>query len=186
MKSYNLTSYLAIDIGASNGRAMMGTIQDNQLNLEEIHRFQNPTSMIDSIQYYCQTTGQFVPNSIGEIARCIYESLAFRYNQVLQNLRKMANFPIEKLHIIGGGSKNKMLNTFTANATGLPVVAGPCEATSIGNILMQAKAAGLVTEKSEMRQLVRNSVELEIFNLTESALWQSQYKQYLKVYKETI
>lgn len=148
--------------------------------------FSNPTSMIESIQHYCRETNQFIPGTIGEIARCIYESLAFRYNQVLQNLRKLANFPIEKLHIIGGGSKNKMLNNFTANATGLPIVAGPCEATSIGNILMQAKAAGIVTDKNEMRRLVRNSVELELINPTESEIWQVKYQQYLEVYRETM
>jgi rhamnulokinase len=140
--------------------------------------------MIASIQHYCRQTDQFVPETIGEIARCIYESLAFRYKQVLQDLQKLANFPIEKLHIIGGGSRNNMLNTFTANAIGLPVVAGPSEATAMGNLLMQAKAAGLVTEKSEMRRLVRNSVELEIFNPSETTQWQNHYPRYLEVFRE--
>ena len=146
--------------------------------------FANPPSMIASIQHYCRQTDQFVPETIGEIARCIYESLAFRYKQVLQDLQKLANFPIEKLHIIGGGSRNNMLNTFTANAIGLPVVAGPSEATAMGNLLMQAKAAGLVTEKSEMRRLVRNSVELEIFNPSETTQWQDHYPRYLEVFRE--
>jgi len=146
--------------------------------------FANPSSMIASIQHYCRQTGQFVPGTIGEIARCIYESLALRYKQVLQHLQELANFPIEKLHIIGGGSRNNMLNTFTANAIGLPVVAGPSEATAMGNLLMQAKAAGLVTEKSEMRRLIRNSVELEIFNPSETTQWQDHYPRYLEVFRE--
>jgi rhamnulokinase len=146
--------------------------------------FANPPSMIASIQHYCRQTDQFVPETIGEIARCIYESLAFRYKQVLQDLQKLASFPIEKLHIIGGGSRNNMLNTFTANAIGLPVVAGPSEATAMGNLLMQAKAAGLVTEKSEMRRLIRNSVELEIFNPSETTQWQDHYPRYLNVFRE--
>ncbi|HBG57141.1 rhamnulokinase [Proteiniphilum sp. UBA1028] len=146
--------------------------------------FASPASMIEAIQNYCRQTGQPVPCTIGEIARCIYESLAFRYKQVLQNLQELANFPIEKLHIIGGGSKNNMLNTFTANAIGLPVVAGPSEATAFGNLLMQAKAAGLVTEKDKMRHLVRNSVELEIFTPSETSGWQGHYPRYLNVYRE--
>lgn len=146
--------------------------------------FANPSSMIVSIQEYCRQTGQFVPETIGEIARCIYESLALRYKQVLLHLQELAAFPIEKLHIIGGGSKNNMLNTFTANAIGLPVVAGPSEATAIGNLLMQAKAAGLVSEKSAMRHLVHNSVELEIFTPSETDVWQNQYQRYLEVFRD--
>ncbi len=146
--------------------------------------FASPESMIASIQDYCRQTDQFVPETIGEIARCIYESLALRYKQVLQHLQKLAIFPIEKLHIIGGGSKNNMLNTFTANAIGLPVVAGPSEATAIGNLLMQAKAAGLITEKNAMRRLVRNSVELEIFTPSETNTWHNQYQRYLEVFRD--
>lgn len=146
--------------------------------------FASPASMIASIQEYCRQTGQFVPEAIGEIARCIYESLALRYKQVLQHLQELATFPIEKLHIIGGGSKNNMLNTFTANAIGLPVVAGPSEATAIGNLLMQAKAAGLVSEKSTMRRMVRNSVELESFMPLETEKWQEPYQRYLEVFRD--
>ncbi|MCE5205271.1 MAG: rhamnulokinase [Porphyromonadaceae bacterium] len=146
--------------------------------------FASSASMIVSIQQYCRQTGQFVPETIGEIARCIYESLALRYKQVLQHLQELATFPIEKLHIIGGGSKNNMLNTFTANAIGLPVVAGPSEATAIGNLLMQAKAAGLVSEKSAMRRLVRHSVELEIFTPSDIDVWQKQYPRFLEVFRD--
>lgn len=146
--------------------------------------FASPSSMIASIQHYCRQTGQFVPGTIGEIARCIYESLALRYKQVLQHLQELANFPIEKLHIIGGGSRNNMLNTFTANAIGLPVVAGPSEATAIGNLLMQAKAAGLVKNKEEIRRIVRNSTEMELFEPSDTALWNDQYQRYLEVYQE--
>ena len=145
--------------------------------------FASPVSMIASIQDYCKQTGQFVPETIGEIARCIYESLALRYKQVLQHFQELATFPIEKLHIIGGGSKNNMLNTFTANAIGLPVVAGPSEATAIGNLLMQAKAAGLITDKNAIRALVRNSVELEIFTPSDTDVWHNQYQRYLEVFQ---
>lgn len=146
--------------------------------------FAAPISMIDAIQTYCTETNQPIPQTMGEIARCIYESLAFRYKQVLANLQKLADFPIETLHIIGGGSQNNMLNTFTANAIGIPVIAGPSEATAMGNILLQAKAAGLVQDKSQMRKIVRNSVELSTFTPNNTSLWDNHYNNYLKVYKE--
>ena len=146
--------------------------------------FANPESMIDSIQNYCKETGQFIPTTIGEIARCIYESLAFRYKQVLGNLKKLASFPIEKLHIIGGGSQNNLLNKYTADAIGMPVIAGPSEATAMGNILMQAKAAGMVSDIFSARKIVKNSVQLTTFVPQESDKWELHYADYLKVFKE--
>ncbi len=146
--------------------------------------FASPTSMIDSIRQYCENTNQFIPQTVGEIARCIYESLAFRYKQVLDNFQKLSQNPIETLHIIGGGSKNRLLNSYTANAIGLTVVAGPSEATAIGNILLQAQAKGLVKDKSEMREIVRNSVELETYSPIKKETWNKQYKEYLEVFKE--
>ncbi len=146
--------------------------------------FASPVSMIDSIQQYCEETNQFVPQTMGEIAKCIYESLAFRYRQVLSNLQKLAQHPVETLHIIGGGSKNKLLNSYTANAIGLPVVSGPSEATAMGNILIQAQAAGLVKDKNEMRQMVRKSVKLETFAPEKDNTWNEHYEEYLKVFKE--
>lgn len=146
--------------------------------------FANPISMIDSIQQYCNETNQYVPRTMGEIARCIYESLAFRYKQVLANLQGLAHHPIETLHIIGGGSKNRLLNYYTACAIGIPVVAGPCEATAIGNILQQAKAAGLVKNKDEMRKIVINSINLESFVPEKDNNWNQHYEEYLRVFKE--
>ena len=102
--------------------------------------FSNPTSMIQAIGHYCKETNQPVPQSYGEITRCIFDSLALRYKQVFGYLQQMAPFPIEKLHIIGGGSRNNLLNQFTCNAVGVPVIAGPSEGTAIGNIMLQAKA----------------------------------------------
>lgn len=145
--------------------------------------FANPTSMTQAIKDYCRQTDQFIPRTVGEIARCIYESLAFRYKQVLLNLQELAGYPIDKLHIIGGGSKNNMLNQFTANAIDIPVIAGPSEATAIGNILLQAKAAGLVESKEEMRRIVRASTDLESFLPDQKEQWSISYQKYLQVYK---
>lgn len=144
--------------------------------------FVAPQSMINAIQTYCQGTNQYIPRKMGEIARCIYESLAFRYKQVLADLQKLATFPIDTLHIIGGGAQNKMLNAFTANAIEKKVVAGPSEATAIGNILLQAKAAGLLDDKHAMRQIVRNSTEIEVFKPKNTDVWRYHYNEYLKVF----
>lgn len=146
--------------------------------------FASPVSMIDAIQEYCRITEQPVPETIGEISRCIYESLAFRYNQVLTNLKQLSDKPIEKLHIIGGGSNNKMLNQLTANAISLEVISGPSEATAIGNIMLQAQAAGLVSNKNDIRRIIRNSIEQEVFVPENVEEWALNYNKYLKVFRE--
>lgn len=146
--------------------------------------FASPKSMINAIKQYCQDTNQDIPETMGDIARCIYESLAFRYRQVLHNLQKLSSKPIDKLHIIGGGSKNNILNQYTANSIGLTVVSGPSEATAMGNILMQAKAAGVINTKEEMRKVVRNSVELTTFMPHDNIEWTKHYHRYLSVFKD--
>ena len=101
--------------------------------------------------------------SDAQIVSCIYHSLAERYKEVLEMLQGFAPFRIDKLHIIGGGSANDLLNQWTADAIGLPVVAGPTEATAIGNIMMQAKAAGLVKDRWEMRRLIAEAFEAKTY-----------------------
>ncbi|MDR1436898.1 MAG: rhamnulokinase, partial [Candidatus Symbiothrix sp.] len=106
--------------------------------------FSNPPSMTEAIAGYCKASGQKIPETHAGFIRCIFDSLALKYKQVLNDLRELSPFEIEKLHIIGGGSQNKLLNRLTANATGIPVIAGPSEATAIGNALLQAKGLGIV------------------------------------------
>ena len=120
--------------------------------------FANPSSMIDAIQTYCKETNQHVPQGYAEICRCIFDSLALRYRQVFSYLTEMASFPIEVLHIIGGGSLNDNLNQFTANSCGVEVLAGPQEGTALGNIMVQAKAAGEVKDLWDMRKVIANSL----------------------------
>lgn len=148
--------------------------------------FANPSSMVKAIRKYCEHTGQPIPVTYGEITRCIFDSLALRYRQVFGYLQKIAPFPIKTLHIIGGGSRNKFLNQFTCNAVEIPVVAGPNEGTAYGNILLQAKAAGCVTNLADMRTIVRNSVETERYEPQDSDIWEKAYEKYLANYNETI
>ncbi len=118
-------------------------------------RFANPENMVEEIG---------ADPTDAQIVSCIYHSLAERYKEVLAMLQGFAPFKIDKLHIIGGGSANDLLNQWTADAIGLPVIAGPTEATAIGNILMQARSAGLVKDRWEMRRLIAETFTLKTFN----------------------
>ena len=144
-------------------------------------QFANPDSMIDAIRQYCRKTQQPVPETPAEICRCIFDSLALRYKQVFQWMQEFAPFKIEVLHIIGGGSLNKYLNQFTANATGATVLAGPQEGTAIGNIMLQAKAANLVNDIWEMRRIIANSLELVKYEPADEAIWNQAFDKYLRI-----
>lgn len=145
--------------------------------------FANPGSMTKAITDYCVTSGQTAPSIHAEYVRCIFESLSLKYKSVLEKFIQLAPFPIEKLHVIGGGSKNPLLNQWTANAIGIPVLAGPSEATAIGNIMIQAKAAGCVNSLIEMRQIIRDSVPLEEFIPENKSEWENAYEKFLKIVK---
>src|SRR5574344_81933 len=143
--------------------------------------FANPTNMQDAIQEYCRQTGQHIPTGYAEICRCIFESLALRYRQVFGYLKEMASFPVDILHIIGGGSLNAYLNQFTADSLGVTVLAGPQEGTAIGNIMLQAKAAGDVKDIWEMRQIITHSIEIKKFEPKDKEKWDIAFERYLNV-----
>ena len=143
--------------------------------------FANPDSMIGAIQQYCRQTKQPVPETPAEICRCIFDSLALRYKQVFQWMQEFAPFKLEVLHIIGGGSLNKYLNQFTANATSTTVLAGPQEGTAIGNIMIQAKAANLVNDIWEMRQIIANSLELVKYEPTDQTIWDQAFQRFQRI-----
>lgn len=123
--------------------------------------FAHPASMTKAIDDYCEKTGQIAPRTPAEYIRCIYKSLAHRYTAIIELLRQMSPVDIKCLHVIGGGSKNRHLMQFTADALQMPVICGPTEGTALGNVLMQIKAQGLVRTLPEMREIVAHSVELK-------------------------
>jgi len=123
--------------------------------------FAHPVSMTKAIDEYCERTGQIAPKTPAEYIRCIYKSLAHRYTAIIDILRSMSPNEINCLHVIGGGSLNKHLMQFTADALQMPVICGPTEGTALGNVLMQIKAQGLVNTLPEMREIVGRSVELK-------------------------
>ena len=125
--------------------------------------FMNPASMEKAICDYCAQSGQQVPQTKAEMVRCLLTSLATKYKEAIDGVKDILPEMPKRLHIIGGGSQNDLLNQFTANALGIPVWAGPVEATAMGNILVQAMASGEVADMSELREVVRRSVTPRIF-----------------------
>ncbi len=121
-------------------------------------RFANPDDMDAEIKSSCRERGMAVPATDAQTVSCIYHSLAQRYREVIASLQSMAPFTIDKLHVIGGGSANRLMSQLTADTIGMPVVAGPAEATAIGNAMIQAKAMGLYRDRWEMRAAVAKAV----------------------------
>lgn len=124
-------------------------------------RFLNPQDMPQAIRDYCQSTNQPVPEEYGEVARCVYESLAASYATTITKLEQMIGTKIETIHMVGGGIQAEILCQFTANATGRKVITGPVEATAMGNIVTQLMAIGEIKGLAQARQLIRRSTKLK-------------------------
>lgn len=135
------------------------------------------------IRDYCRATGQHVPESVGEIVRCIFESLALKYRWTAEKLEEMTGKTYRAINIVGGGTKEEMLSQFAADATHKLVYAGPVEATALGNIAMQAIAAGEIGDMWEARHVIRASSEIKTYEpsaVTASA-WDDAYGRFLKI-----
>ncbi|MHB8055840.1 MAG: rhamnulokinase [Candidatus Aminicenantales bacterium] len=141
-------------------------------------RFFNPKNMADAIRSFCRETKQPAPESTADFVTLILVSLAFKYRMVLDRLKRISGRPIRRIHIIGGGARNRALNRFTANATGLPVFAGPFEATATGNILVQAMGLGYFDSLDRIRQVVRNSSEVVRAMPQDVSLWAEGYDRF--------
>ena len=135
--------------------------------------------MCKKIARFCEKTGQTPPETPGEIARCVYESLALKYRWALEWLEKMKGVRIDTLNITGGGIGNKLLCQMTANALDRRVIAGPVEASAMGNALMQAIALGELRDIAEARAVVRRSVEPVVYELKHTQAWEDAYSRLL-------
>jgi rhamnulokinase len=142
------------------------------LNLDD-PRFLNPPDMPRAIQEFCRETGQPVPKTRGELVRCCLESLALKYREVLANLEELTGERIEVIHIVGGGSQNKLLSQFAADACQRPVITGPVEATVMGNLLVQVWAAGELKSLSEIRDVVRRSSAALRYEPGDAKAWEA-------------
>jgi rhamnulokinase len=139
--------------------------------------FLHPGGMPSQIAAWCRSTGQSPPDTPGAFARAIFEGLALRYRQVLESLEAVTS-PVNIIHIVGGGSRNRLLNQFVADATQRLVVAGPSEATAAGNVLVQAIGSGVLASLEEGRAVVRRSLPLSLYEPARSAGWDEAYARF--------
>jgi len=137
--------------------------------------------MPNAVREFCKNTGQTVPSSIGEITRCVYESLALRFRYDIARLEMFSGTNIEILHLVGGGINNRLLCQWTANSTGKNIIAGPAETTSVGNLIMQLKVTGQIRSVSEGRKIVLESFHTVEYSPAERNIWDSSYERYLKI-----
>ncbi|MCD9021409.1 rhamnulokinase [Cohnella silvisoli] len=142
-------------------------------------RFFSPSGMVEKIQSFCRETNQPIPQSEGEIVRCILESLALRYRQALEQAERLTEIRYGGLHMVGGGIQNELLCQFTANALGRPVWAGPIEASAIGNMLLQLIAQGKCKDLQEARKLVAASFPTEAYEPNADMDWSAAYELFL-------
>lgn len=141
-------------------------------------RFFKPDSMPGAITAFCRETGQTPPATPGGFIRCALESLALLYRRRLDEVRKLTGRNVNQLHIVGGGSRNALLNQFTANACEVEVIAGPAEATALGNVLLQAITLGDIPDLATGRRIVRESMDVETFQPAETDAWQAAIEKF--------
>ena len=167
-------------VGMAKGAPALNSLIDVNADL-----FFDGINTPQKIQQFCRDTSQPVPQTMGEIARVVYESLAMSYRETFMGLEKLKGKRIDTLYIVGGGSKNKLLNQMTANAINRPVVAGPSEATAIGNLMIQAMAIGDVNDAQEIRQVVRQSFSVETYLPKETQKWEDAYGRYQMIVEKS-
>lgn len=142
--------------------------------------FMLPPDMPQALADFCRRTGQTVPEGPGPIVRCALESLALKYRFVLERLEELVGRRLDVLHVVGGGSQNTLLCQLTADACNRPVVAGPVEATALGNVLVQLLGLGLIKSLDEGRQLIRRSFEVLTYEPRQPEAWDEPYRRFLK------
>lgn len=143
--------------------------------------FTPPGDIPGRVQEFCRKTGQKVPETVGQIMRCIYESLALKYRFAVDQLQEATGKQFTALHVLGGGTKDRLLCQMSANSCNLPVVAGPIEATALGNIIIQLVALGKLESIDAGRALVTRTEALKQYTPTDTAAWEEAYKHYVEL-----
>jgi rhamnulokinase len=143
-----------------------------------------PDHMPDAVCKSCARTGQRPPSEPGAVVRCCLESLALKYRWVLEKLEGLIGRRLEVIHVVGGGSQNALLCQWTADATGRPVLAGPVEATALGNVLVQMMGLGIIGSLAEGREIVRRSVEVKTYEPRDTGRWDEHYQRFAELVRE--
>ena len=144
-------------------------------------RFMAPQNMEREIQEECVRTGQPAPEGVGPLARCVFESLALAYRDCLESTRRITGQAIDRVHLVGGGTQNKLLNQMAASACGLPVHVGPVEATAIGNLLVQAISLGALADVHAAREVVKATFPLDEYTPEDPGAWQAAWERFQKL-----
>jgi len=143
--------------------------------------FYNPSNMETAIRDFCKKTGQSVPSNRGALMRIVYESLALKYRRINEQVCSVCGNESKVVHIVGGGSKNIMLNQFVADALGLPVIAGPEEATAVGNLMVQAMGLGIIKSMKDALPIIRQAFPLKDYKPRDTALWNKAYERFRQI-----
>ena len=145
--------------------------------------FLAPDDMPEAMRDWCRKTDQEIPDTDGGLIRCALESLALKYRMVLGWLEELSGEKTEVIHIVGGGTQNELLNQFTANATGRPVITGPVEATALGNVLVQARTSGSLSSLKQIREIVRASSTMQRYEPQNTSQWNDAYQRFVELLK---
>jgi rhamnulokinase len=170
-------SYDQLTMMAERGEAFQSLIDPDDMS------FLAPGDMPARIREVCAQTGQPVPQSDEQVIRIIYESLALKYRYVLEKLVSLTGSDIDRLHIIGGGARNRLLNQMTANAIGRPVIAGPIEATALGNAIVQFIALGELSDIAEARGFLSTALDTRIYEARDTGHFDEQYERFVSLVK---
>jgi rhamnulokinase len=146
-------------------------------------RFYNPANMEQAVRAFIAETGQAAPADRGTILRCVYESLALKYRFVNEVINRVTGTETDVVHIVGGGSNNPLLNQFTADSVGVPVMAGPKEATAVGNLMVQAVGAGIIPDLKAAMPFIKSAFPIATFKPQNTAAWDAAYARFTKLMK---
>ena len=133
------------------------------------------------VKDYCKKTGQYVPETVGEIMRCIYESLALKYRYTFDGIKECTGKDYDRIHVMGGGTKDKLLLKMTAQSCNVNVYGGPIEATALGNIAVQLMSIGAIKDIKEARKIIADGENLKLYEPENNSEWEKAYETFKKI-----
>ena len=155
---------------------------DSYINVDAQAFIMEKADMPGAVIAFCKENSQKIPSNMGEVARVIYESFALKVKQNVGQMEKLTGQKMKSIHMVGGGTKDTLLCQWVADATGIPVATGPTETTSVGNLLMQLKAAGEIKTLEEGRQICLDSSVIKHYRPVNTGLWDDKYSKFMELF----